>query len=122
MATVVVTGCGGSTSPAAPSPVVLLDTTVTLTAGVNCAVGYVGAEFNGSAGTTVTISATGDVSLAPLFVLYAPDFTMQLGVSSSRSAGTALLTSALTQSGVHHLSICSVNGIAGLLRITVQQT
>ena len=116
----VLTGCG-SPAPVGPTPVVLLDTTVTLTAGMNCAVGYVGAEFTGNAGTLVTISATGDASLAPLFVLYAPDFTTQIGVSSSPSAGTASLTSAVVQSGVHHLSICNVNGNAGTLRIAVQQ-
>jgi hypothetical protein len=113
-------GCG-STPPTGPTPVVLLDTTVTLAAGANCNVGYAGAEFTGVAGTTVAISATGAASLAPLFILYAPDFATQLAGSSSRGAGAASLTFALIQTGVHHLSICDVNGVAGTLRITVQQ-
>ena len=114
------TGCGSS-PPAGPTPVVLLDTTVPLTEGVNCTVGYVGAEFTGAAGTTVAISATGAANLTPLFILYAPDFATQLGVSSPSGAGAASLTFPLTQSGVHHLSICEVNGVAGTLRIKVQQ-
>ena len=114
------TGCG-SASPAAPTPVVLLNTMVTLADGVNCNVGYAGAEFTGTAGTTIAISASGGASLTPLFVLYAPDFATQLGSSSSRGAGAASLTFALTQSGLHHLSICDVNGVAGTLRVVVQQ-
>jgi hypothetical protein len=114
------TGCG-SASPTPPTPVVLLDTTVTLVQGVNCNVGYVGAEFTGVAGKTVAISATGGASLTPLFILYAPDFATQLAGSSSSGAGAASLTFALTQSGLHHLSICDVNGVAGALRVTVQQ-
>jgi hypothetical protein len=114
------TGCG-STPPNGPTPVVLLDTMVTLAQGVNCNVGYVGAEFTGTAGTTVAIAATGAASLTPLFLLYAPDFATQLGGSSSSGAGAASLTFTLTQSGLHHLSICEVNGIAGTLRVTVKQ-
>jgi hypothetical protein len=114
------TGCG-STSPAAPTPVVLLDTTVTLVQGVTCNVGYVGAEFTGAAGKTVAISATGATNLTPLFILYAPDFATQLSGSSPSGAGAASLTFPLTQSGLHHLSICDVNGVAGTLRVVVQQ-
>lgn len=114
------TGCG-SKPPTAPTPVVLLDTMVNLADGVNCTVGYVGAEFSGTAGRTVAISATGGPALTPLFILYAPDFATQLAVSSSNGAGAASLTFALTQSGLHHLSICDVNGVAGTLRISVQQ-
>jgi hypothetical protein len=113
-------GCGG-TSPNGPTPVVLLDTTVTLAQGVNCNVGYVGAEFAGAAGKTVAISATGAPNLTPLFLLYAPDFATQLGGSSPGGPGSAALTFTLTQSGLHHLSICDVNGIAGMLRVTVKQ-
>ena len=114
------TGCG-STPPTGPTPVVLLDTTVTLVQGVTCTIGYVGAEFTGVAGKTVAISATGAASLTPLFILYAPDFATQLAGSSSSGAGAASLTFALTQSGLHHLSLCDVNGVAGALRVTVQQ-
>jgi hypothetical protein len=114
------TGCG-STSPNGPTPVVLLDTTVTLAQGVNCNVGYVGAEFTGAAAKTVVISATGAAGLTPLFLLYAPDFKTQLASSSPGGAGAASLTFTLTQSGLHHLSICEVNGIAGVLRVTVNQ-
>jgi len=120
MAGLPLTGCG-STPPTAPSPVVLLDTTVTLADGVNCSVGYVGAEFTGTAGTTVAISAAGAANLTPLFILYAPDFATQLATSSARGAGAASLTFALTQSGLHHLSLCEVNGVPGTLRVTVQQ-
>jgi hypothetical protein len=120
IAALYVTGCG-STSPNGPTPLVLLDTTVTLAQGVNCNVGYVGAEFTGAAGKTVAISATGGASLRPLFLLYAPDFATQLGSSSPAGAGTASLTFTLTQSGLHHLSICDVNGVAGVLRVTVNQ-
>lgn len=111
----------GSTSPTGPTPVVLLDTTITLVQGVNCNVGYVGAEFNGAAGKTVAITANGAASLTPLFILYAPDFATQLASSSPNGAGAASLTFALTQSGLHHLSVCDVNGVAGALRIVVQQ-
>jgi hypothetical protein len=114
------TGCG-STSPTAPTPVTLLDTTVTLTQGVTCNVGYVGAEFTGTTGKTVAIAANGAANLTPLFILYAPDFATQLSGSSSNGAGAASLTFTLTQSGLHHLSICDVNGVAGTLRVTVQQ-
>jgi hypothetical protein len=114
------TACG-STSPNAPTPVVLLDTTLTLTQGVPCNVGYVGAEFTGTAGKTVSILAVGAPNLSPLFTLYAPDFATQLGGSSPGGAGSASLTFALTQSGLHHLSVCDLNGVGGTLRITVQQ-
>ena len=114
------TGCG-STSPTQPTSVVLLDTTLTLVQGVTCNVGYVGAEFTGVAGKTVAISATGGASLTPLFILYAPDFATQLAGSLSSGAGAASLTFALTQSGLHHLSVCDVKGVAGALRVTVRQ-
>lgn len=114
------TGCG-STPPAGPTPVVLLDTNLTMVQGITCNIGYAGAEFTGVIGKTVTISATGPASLTPLFILYAPDFATQLAGSSSSGAGAASLTFALTQSGLHHLSVCDVNGVAGLLRVIVQQ-
>ena len=113
------TTCGGS--PNGPTPVVLLDTTVTLAQGVNCNAGYVGAEFTGMVGRTVRISATGAASLTPFFILYAPDFAVQLAASSPTGAGAASLIFSLAQSGLHHLSICDVNGVAGPLRITVTQ-
>jgi hypothetical protein len=116
------TGCGSAPPTAPPpAPIVLLDTMVNVMDGVNCNVGYVGAEFTGTAGTTVAISATGATNLTPVFILYAPDFATQLASSSSRGAGAASLTHLLTQTGLHHLSICEANGIAGTLRITVQQ-
>jgi hypothetical protein len=120
IAAIYLPGCGGS-PPNGPSPVVLLDTTVTLTQGVPCNIGYVGAEFAGVAGKTVAISATGAASLTPLFTLYAPDFATQLGGSSSSGAGAASLTFVLTQSGLHHLSVCDLNGVAGTLKVTVKQ-
>jgi hypothetical protein len=89
--------------------------------GVTCNIGYVGAEFNGVTGKTIAISATGAASLTPLFVLYSPDFATQLAGSSPSGAGAASLTFVLTQSGLHHLSVCDVNGVAGALRISVQQ-
>ena len=115
-----VTACG-SAPPTAPTPVVLLDTTVNVMQGVSCNVGYVGAEFNGAAGKAITISATGAASQTPLFILYAPDFATQLAGSSPTGVGAAALTFVLTQPGLHHLSICDVNGVAGALRIVVQQ-
>ena len=115
------TGCGGSTPPIGPTPVVLLDTTVTLAQGVNCITNYFGLEFTGVAGKAVAISASGAASLTPFFVLYAPDFATQLGGSTSSGAGAAALTFTLTQSGLHHLAVCEVNGVAGTLRVTVQQ-
>jgi hypothetical protein len=114
------TACGSS-APTQPTPVLLLETTVSLAPGVRCNVGYVGAEFTGVSGKTVAITATGGASLTPLFILYAPDFATQLAGSSPSGAGAASLTFALTQSGVHHLSICDVNGVGGVLRVTVQQ-
>jgi hypothetical protein len=114
-------GCGGSSSPTGPTTRILLDTTVTLVQGVTCNTGYVGAEFTGTAGTTVSISATGAAGLAPLFTLYAPDFATQLGGSSPSGPGAASLTLALAQSGLHHLSVCDLNGTAGTLRVVVNQ-
>lgn len=115
------TGCGGSDSPTGPTPVILLDTTVSLVQGVTCNTGYVGAEFTGVAGKTVSITATGAADLTPLFILYAPDFATQLASSSSSGVGAASLTLALMQSGLHHLSVCDVNGVAGTLRVIVKQ-
>lgn len=114
------TACGGS-PPSGPTPVVLLDTTVTLAQGMNCNTGYAGAEFTGVAGRTVKISAAGAASLTPIFILYGPDFATQLAGSSPSGAGAASLTFALTQSGLHHLSICDVNGVAGTLKVSVTQ-
>jgi hypothetical protein len=34
---------------------------------------------------------------------------------------SSVFTLVLTQSGLHHLSVCDVNGVAGALRISVQQ-
>lgn len=113
------TTCGAS--PNGPTPVVLLDTTVTLAQGVNCNTGYVGAEFTGTVGRTVRISATGAASLTPFFILYAPDFAVQLAASSPTGAGAASTIFSLAQSGLHHLSICDVNGVAGTLKVTVTQ-
>ena len=113
--------CSGSTSPIVPTPVVLLDTTVSLVQGVTCNTGYVGTEFTGVAGKTVSISATGAANLTPLFIVYAPDFATQLAGSSSSGAGAASLTLALTQSGLHHVSVCDLNGVAGTVRVLVTQ-
>jgi hypothetical protein len=113
------TTCGGS--PNGPTPLVLLDTTVTLAQGVNCSTGYVGAEFTGMVGRTVVISATGAASLTPFFILYGPDFAVQLAASSPTGAGAAASNFALAQSGLHHLSICDLYGAAGTLRVTVTQ-
>jgi hypothetical protein len=114
--------CGGSTtSPSSTQGTVLLDTTVTVVLGVTCNTGGVSTDFNGTAGKTVTIAATGAASLTPRFTLYAPDFTTQLGGSSSSGAGASSLTSALTLTGVHHVSVCDVNGVAGSIRLVVTQ-
>ena len=121
IAGLLLTGCSGSTSPTVPTPVVLLDTTLTLVQGVTCNTGYVGAEFTGVAGKSVSISATGAANLTPLFIVYAPDFATQLAGSSSSGAGAASLTLALTQSGLHHLSVCDLNGVAGTVRVLVMQ-
>jgi hypothetical protein len=121
IAQLLLTGCNGSTPPTAPTSVVLLDTTLTLVQGVTCNTGYVGTEFTGVTGTRVSISATGAANLTPLFVVYAPDFATQLGGSSPSGAGAAALTLALTQSGLHHLSVCDLNGVAGTVRVIVMQ-
>jgi hypothetical protein len=114
-------GCGGPISPDEHLEVVLLDTSVNLVEGVTCLVGYVGADFGGVIGRTVAISVAGAPNLTPIFTLYAPDFATLLGVSSSSSAGTASLTFTLIQTGLHHLSICDVNGIPGALKVNVKQ-
>ena len=93
IAGLLLTGCGGSSSPTVPTSVVLLDTTLTLVQGVTCNTGYVGTEFTGVAGKSVSISATGAASLTPLFIVYAPDFATQLGGSSSSGAGAAARSS-----------------------------
>ncbi len=113
--------CGGPISPDEHLEVVLLDTSVNLVEGVTCYVGYVGADFGGVTGRTVAISVAGARNLTPLFTLYAPDFATLLGVSSSGGAGTASLTFTLTQTGLHHLSICDVNGVPGPLKVNVKQ-
>jgi hypothetical protein len=100
---------------------VLLDTTLTLVAGVNCNTGGVSADFAGTAGRTVVITATGAATLTPRFTLYAPDFATQLGGSSSTGAGASSLTFALTQTGTHHVTACDLTGVAGALRVVVTQ-
>ena len=116
-------GCGSSgSSPSITStPVTLLDTNVTLLAGVTCNTGNQAVDFPGTAGKTVAISATGAATLTPHFTLYAPDFATQLAGSVSGGVGTASLTFALTQTGVHHISLCDSNGVAGTLHVTVTQ-
>jgi hypothetical protein len=115
------TGCGSSsTAPAASTSVVLLDTSVSLLAGVTCNTGNVAVDFTGTAGKSVAIAATGAATLNPHFTLYAPDFATQLAGSTS-SAGAASLTYAITLNGVHHLSLCDANGVAGALHVTVTQ-
>jgi hypothetical protein len=114
------TSCG-SDSPTTPQGTVLLDTNLNLVAGVTCNTGGVSADFNGTAGRTVIITATGASSLTPRFTLYAPDFATQLGGSSSTGAGAASLTFALTQAGVHHVTACDLNGVGGTLRVVVTQ-
>ena len=115
-------GCeGDDSSPTTPQGTVLLDTSLNLVAGVTCNTGGVSADFNGTSGRTVSITTTGPSSLTPRFTLYAPDFATQLGGSSSTGAGAASLTFALTQTGVHHVTACDVNGVAGALRLVVTQ-
>jgi hypothetical protein len=101
--------------------VVLLDTTVPLAQDVTCNVGYAGAEFTATAGRLVTISVSGSVNLTPLFILYAPAFATQLGVSSPAGPGAASFAFIPAQTGLHHLSICDVNGVAGTLKVGVNQ-
>ena len=116
------TGCGGSTdSPTSPSETVLLSTTVSFVAGVTCATGGVSTDFTGTSGRSVTIAANGAASLTPRFTLYAPDFATQLGGSSSTGAGAASLNFTLTQSGVHHVTFCDLNGVAGSLAVRITQ-
>ena len=114
-------GCGGPISPDEHMEVVLLDTSVNLVEGVTCLVGYVGADFGGVIGRTVVISVAGAPNLTPIFTLYAPDFATLLGVSSSTAAGTASLSFTITQTGLHHLSICDVKGTPGPLKVNVKQ-
>jgi len=114
------TSCGSTTSPT-PQGTVLLDTTVAVVQGVTCNTGGVSTDFTGTAGRTVIITATGATSLTPRFTLYAPDFATQLGGSASTGAGAASLTFALTQTGVHHVTLCDVNGVGGTLRVVVTQ-
>ena len=120
--TLILMGCGSSsTAPITSTQVVLLDTSVTLLAGVTCNTGNMAVDFTGTAGKTVTISATGAATLTPQFTLYAPDFATQLAGATSSSAGSASLTFTLTQTGVHHVSLCDTKGVAGTLRVTVTQ-
>jgi hypothetical protein len=108
-------------SPAAPTEITLLNTTLTMTQGVTCENGGVSADFMGTAGTTVVISGSGTAAQTPRFTLYAPDFATQLGGSSSSGAGAASLTIGLAQTGVHHVTFCDVNGVGGTLRAMVKQ-
>jgi hypothetical protein len=115
-------GCGGSdSSPTTPQATVLLDTSLTVVAGVTCNTGGVSADFNGTSGRTVVITATGPANLTPQFTLYAPDFATQLRGSTSTGAGAASLTFALTQTGVHHVTLCDANAAAGAVRVVVTQ-
>ena len=98
---------------------VLLSTNIILESGVNCATGGVSKDFNGTAGKTVVITASGGASLTPQITLYAPDFSTQLAGSSSTGAGRAALTQALTETGTHHVSVCDANGTAGNLSLVV---
>lgn len=110
-----------SSSPTTPTEITLLDTTLTLAQGVTCQTGGVSTDFSGTAGKTVAIIGTGNITQTPRFTLYAPDFTRQLGGSSSVSPGSATLTIGLTETGVHHLTFCDVNGVGGTLHVTVHQ-
>jgi hypothetical protein len=67
----------------------------------------------------VTIAATGAATLTPRFTLYAPDFTTQLGGSTAGVPGAASLKFTLTSSGVHHVTLCDINGVGGTLRVKV---
>ena len=113
--------CGGADSPTSPSETVLLNTTLNVVAGVTCATGGVSADFTGSAGKSTTITASGAANLTPRFTLYAPDFTTQLGGSTSTGAGAASLTFTLIQSGTHHVTVCDLAGVAGALTVRVTQ-
>ena len=116
-----ISGCGGADSPTSPSETVLLNTTLNVVAGVTCATGGVSADFTGSAGKSTTITASGAANLTPRFTLYAPDFTTQLGGSTSTGAGAASLTFTLIQSGTHHVTVCDLAGVAGALTVRVTQ-
>ena len=109
-------GCSGKSESTSPTTITVIDSTRTLQAGVNCANGGRSLEFPGTAGTTVTIVATG--SSAPHVTLYAPDFATQLG-SSTDVAGRATLTYTLPQSGTYFISFCDANAVGGAVRVVV---
>lgn len=113
-------GCGSST-PTSPSETVLLNASLNFVAGVTCVTGGVSVDFAGTAGKSVTITATGASTLTPRFTLYAPDFTTQLGGSAASGAGSASLTFTLIQTGTHHVSACELNGVAGAFTLKVTQ-
>ena len=118
LAALCLTSCGGSESTA-PVTVTVLDVTVPLVQGVTCDQGGVGIEFTGEAGKTVTILATGASNQTPRFYLYNPSYGTLLGASSAYGANRARLIFALTESGVHHLTVCEANGVGGSVRVTV---
>ena len=115
------TGCGSTDMPTSPTDTVLLSTSVNFVAGVTCATGGANVEFPGTAGKTVVITASATAALTPRFTLYAPNFTTQLGGSVSTGAGTSSLTTTLTASGTHYVTLCDVNGIAGAVAVKVTQ-
>lgn len=121
LAAIAVAGCSDSTEPEDDTDptVVLRDVTLAFTAGISCDVGGVSTSFTAAAGTTVTILAAGASNLTPLFVLYAPDFSTQIGSSEANGAGRARLIITLAASGEHHVTLCEANARGGSVKVTV---
>lgn len=113
--------CNSDTTAPEDDTVMLLDTTLAFSQGVTCDTGGVNTAFTAAAGTTVTILAQAATNLNPAFVLYAPDFSTQLGASAASGAGRARLVIQLTQAGQHHVTLCEVSGAAGSVRVTVSR-
>lgn len=113
--------CGDDDESTGPDPDVLLSVNLIMEGGVTCATGGVSRDFNGTAGKTVVITATGGSTMTPQITLYAPDFETQLAGSAATAAGRAALTKALTETGTHHISVCDANGVAGNVAVVVTE-
>jgi hypothetical protein len=115
-----VAACGSSNDlPTAAGQLVILDTTVDLVSGANCATGGTNVDFISTLNTTVSIDVSGPSSLTPQFVVYYPDYVRVLAGSSANGAGKATTTVKLPEGGTYHITACDTKGVAGKLRIIV---
>lgn len=121
VALVGLTGCGGGSSPSAPSSAVvttLVDTSVTLPVGATCQTSGQSLDFSSESGKTIAITVTGSAGTNLVIILYAPDFATQLATGGLNGT-TGTLSFTLFETGTHHLTVCDANGVGGAVRVNV---